>query len=467
MGDGHASGCLTTRARAPNLTFHCQLALRWSSPPTDQGVPLPVDSPGGSRYVIISSDCHAGADLRDYKPYLEQRWHEEFDAWAANYFDPWADIDAESEWKAGVSSFMSPLNWDSNKRLEALETEGIVAEVVFPNTVPPFFPNGLLAAPGPRTADEYDRRWAGIKAHNRWLKDFCDDAPGRRFGVAQVFIDNVEDTVAEIRWAKEAGLRQVLLPSDHHLKLHNLYYGSLEPIWSVCEELDMPIGRHGSVVGSDAEPDSIDAAHAVGVLETLYFGQRSLAQLILSGVFERHPNLKFVFTELGAGAWYVNTMAALDRFCTGAKADGTIINMFAGNAVGKLSLLAERILRTAGVPRCGRDPGSPRDPPPHRARRSHVGRGLPAPRGHRSVHDGVPAGALSASPEEEVRQLLAGNAADVYGADLEFLQRVADVVGPTVEEIASPLLPEEVPDDPNFRQLIGYSGLSSMLSRKA
>jgi len=25
-------------------------------------------------YVIISSECHAGADLRDYKPYLERRW---------------------------------------------------------------------------------------------------------------------------------------------------------------------------------------------------------------------------------------------------------------------------------------------------------------------------------------------------------------------------------------------------------
>ena len=119
----------------------------------------------------------------------------------------------------------------------------------------------------------------------------------------QVLIDDVDDAVREIGWAKEAGMRQVLLPSDHHLKLHQLYYASLDPIWSVCEDLDMPIGRHGSVVGSDAEVESIDAAHAIGVLETTYFGQRSLAQLILSGVFERHPRLKFVFTELGAGAW--------------------------------------------------------------------------------------------------------------------------------------------------------------------
>jgi hypothetical protein len=82
-----------------------------------------MDSDGTNRpYAIISSDCHAGADLRDYKPYLERRWHEEFDTWASSYTDAWAGIDTESEYKAGVSSFLSPLNWDSSKRLEVLES---------------------------------------------------------------------------------------------------------------------------------------------------------------------------------------------------------------------------------------------------------------------------------------------------------------------------------------------------------
>jgi predicted TIM-barrel fold metal-dependent hydrolase len=416
---------------------------------------MPVDSSAGRRYVLISSDCHAGADLLDYKPYLEQRWHDEFDAWTNEYFDPWADIDAESEWKAGVSSFMSPLNWDSNKRLEALETEGIVAEVIFPNTVPPFFPNGLLAAPGPRNRDEYERRWAGIKAHNRWLKDFCDEAPGRRFGVAQLFIDNVDDAVAEIRWAKEAGLRQVLLPSDHHLKLHNLYYRSLDPIWSVCEELDMPIGRHGSVVGSDAELDSIDSAHAIGVLETTYFGQRSLGQLILSGVFERHPNLKFVFTELGAGKWYVDAITGLDRFCQGAAIDGTIVNMFAGRAVAKLSMMpseygSRQVYFGAAVTpevldihhEIGLDP-------------LMWGADFPHHEGTAPYTNLVLRATLSSTPEDEIRQILGGNAARLYGADLDFLQAVANGVGPTVDEIAKPLRPEEAPRDPNFWMLTG------------
>src|SRR5215468_5850527 len=123
---------------------------------------MPGPDPATRRYVLISTDCHAGADLRDYKPYLESRWHDEFDAWADGFFDLWGDIDAESDFKAGISSYLSPLNWVSTKRTEALEAEGVAAEVIFPNTVPPFFPAGALAAPGPRTPEEYDRRWAGI-----------------------------------------------------------------------------------------------------------------------------------------------------------------------------------------------------------------------------------------------------------------------------------------------------------------
>ena len=411
---------------------------------------------GGSasrRYVLISTDCHAGADLRDYKPYLEKRWHDDFDRWADGYFDLWGDIDTESEWKAGVSSYMSPLNWDSDKRTEALETEGIVAEVIFPNTVPPFFPNGALAAPGPRSREEYECRWAGLKAHNRWLKDFCDLAPGRRFGIAQIFIDDVDDTLAEIRWAKEAGMRGVLLPADHHLKLHNLYYTKYEPMWALCEELDMPIGRHGATVGSDEDAGAIDAAHAMGVFETLYFAQRTLAQLIFAGVFERHPRLKVVFTETGTGSWVLDMATTLDQFVRSAKVPGAISTMFAGPAVEKLSLLpSEYARRSCWVSALvnGTDP----------ERREEIGidrlmwgADFPHHEGTAPYTKVALRGTISGVPEDDIRQIVAGNAAELYGADLEYLQGLADRVGPTVEEIATPLREDEIPADPNFRHL--------------
>ena len=422
---------------------------------------------GSDRYVVISSDCHAGADLPDYKSYLERKWHDEFDAWAQSYFDPWADIDTESEWKAGVSSFMSPLNWDSAKRLEALETESIVAEVIFPNTVPPFFPNGSLAAPGPRTREEYEHRWAGIRAHNRWLKDFCDAAPGRRFGVAQLLIDDVADAVEEIRWAKEAGLRQVLLPSDHHLKLHNLYYSSLDPIWSVCEELDMPIGRHGSVVGSDLEPDAVDSAHAIGVYETLYFGQRTLPQLILGGVFERHPNLKFVFTELGTGTWTADLIGSMDGFVHGSRMTGSIIEMFASKATSKLSKLPSEYCRDNVYLGVMVTPSS-------MARRDEIGLDRMMWGADFPHHEGTAPysklalrGTMAGYPTDDIRKLLGTNAAELYNADLDLLQVEANRVGPSVDEVNEPLRADEIPEDPNFGFIVeAHLGLSNIVGPK-
>ena len=43
-------------------------------------------------YVVISADCHGGADIADYRPYLESRYHDDFDAWAATFENPYDDI---------------------------------------------------------------------------------------------------------------------------------------------------------------------------------------------------------------------------------------------------------------------------------------------------------------------------------------------------------------------------------------
>jgi hypothetical protein len=42
-------------------------------------------------------------------------------------------------------------------------------------------------------------------------------------------------------------------------------------------------------------------------------------------------------------------------------------------------------------------------------------------------------------PEPEVRSMLAGNAAAVYGFDLDALAVVAERIGPTVDQVAKPL----------------------------
>ncbi len=33
----------------------------------------------GENYVVISADCHGGANVADYRPYLQTQYHDDFD----------------------------------------------------------------------------------------------------------------------------------------------------------------------------------------------------------------------------------------------------------------------------------------------------------------------------------------------------------------------------------------------------
>jgi hypothetical protein len=57
------------------------------------------------RYVVISADMHGGSDLLGYRPYLERRWHDEFDAWAATAGSRWAAASTDSENAAALYGF--------------------------------------------------------------------------------------------------------------------------------------------------------------------------------------------------------------------------------------------------------------------------------------------------------------------------------------------------------------------------
>jgi predicted TIM-barrel fold metal-dependent hydrolase len=407
-------------------------------------------SASAKNYVVISSDTHCGADLHDYKPYLEREYHDEFDAWAATFEDPWSHVDAQVEFKSGVSSFLSDVNWESQKRLEFLEAQGIAAEVCFPNTIPPFFPSGMISAPAPGSppADRhlYELRFAGLRAHNRWLADFCRMVPGRRAGLAQVFISDVEDTIAEVKRARDDGLCGVLLPSDHFTQLQNVYYTKYEPLWSVLEDLDMSVGRHGGIT-CEAEGPETGACAAVGLLEALFFAKRVINALILTGIFERHPKLRFVITETTA-AWVPSYVALLDGFMAEAAIPGTLSNIM-GDAASKIltkqpsEYFAEHCyvgsFFTDGDIRQRHEIGVDRlmwgaDYPHHEGTNQHTMLAL------RRNFAGL--------PDEEIRMMLGGTAAEVYGFDIDRLQAVADRIGPTVAEVNVPLADEDRPRYP-------------------
>jgi predicted TIM-barrel fold metal-dependent hydrolase len=390
-------------------------------------------------YVVISADCHGGGNIADYRPYLDARYHDDFDDWFATFENPYEDIaDADAS-----------RNWDSSRRLHELEADGVVAEVIFPNTVPPFFPkSSLVQQPPGAGAGDLERRWAGLQAHNRWLADFCADAPGRRAGICQIMLHDVDGAVAEIRWAADHGLTGgVLLPgAPPGSGVPPLYAPDYEPIWTVCEEVGLPINHHSGSAAPDYGP--YPAASAMFLLEVTWWAHRTLWHLIYSGVMERHPDLQFVFTEQGS-AWLPEELMRLDyyrdRLRGAGGAAGSQEAKF-GESTHELSLkpseyfarqchLGSSFIRrpevdirhTIGVDRIMWGSDFP-----------HLEGCWPHSRRHLRL-------AFSGVPENEVRAMVGLNAAEVYGFDLDALTPLAAEFGPSPAEVAEPLAPGDIP----------------------
>ena len=393
-----------------------------------------MTSTGSEHYTIISADCHAGGNHAQYREYLDSAYVDDFDAWRGKYSNPFRDLQDDGRSR----------NWDDARRNGDLDAEGVAAEVVFPNTVPPFFPTGVVIAPAPTPA-ELPMRLAGIRAHNRWLADFVAAFPERRCGQAQIFLNDVDEAVKDVRWCKEHGINGVLLPgvspdTPWIEPLSSTYY---DPLWAVCQELDMPVTHHAGGSGIPKVADT-PIRNLIFVMETGFYANRAFWHMIWGGVFERFPNLKLVLTEQGTD-WVLPTLNKMESFYRQVKA-GRIGELgVPDEAVGKLSpkeIFNRNIWIGASFPGKGdaalfHEIGVDRlmwgsDYPHHEATSPFSIESL------RRSFEGW--------SEADLRKILAGNAAEVYGFDLDKLAPLAEKIGPTVDELATPLdrIPEGV-----------------------
>ena len=319
--------------------------------------------------------------------------------------------------------------------------------MLFPNTVPPFFEEGSLLALPPTEAD-YERRWAGVQAHNRWLVDFCAQTPGRRAGVAQIFANNIDDALAEVRWAAEHihPTGGILLPSlPPGADLPGLWDPAWEPVWALCEELDLPVNIHGGA-GLPDYGDS-EVARAMMLIELPWFSHRSMWHLIFGGVLERHPTLKVVLTEQGL-AWLPRGLETLDWFYGRMTMGGAAEAAYFGVAAQGMSMTpSEYFARNVWV-------GASFLRATESAVRHEVGVGRimwgsDYPHTEGSYPQSLMAlrAAFGTCDPAETKVMLEDNVAAVYGFDLEALRPVGDRIGPTVAEVATPLAVEDYPTD--------------------
>jgi predicted TIM-barrel fold metal-dependent hydrolase len=392
------------------------------------------------RYVVVSSDAHAGAPITGYRPYLAPRWRDEFDAWAAAVVNPWHDVNDAT-------------NWDSDARLAAMDADGVSGELIFPNTLPPFYDVMTHLSGVPRDRETFERRWAGLQAHNRWIVEFCAAAPERRRAVVQLLPNDLDAAVAELRWAAEqrvvGGVMLPAVPPNHEVAPY--YDRRYDPLWEAAVEVGLPVHQHQGSGNPDPAPGS-DAGESVRFVDNELWTRLTMSHLIVGGVFERHPELKVVWTEMFGLRWALDD---LERMTRGLR---TVQSRHAGDP-HQLNFH-----HTFGSPTTE---GLRLTPMEYFGRNCYIGASLvssfdvPYLRplgldrvmwGHDAPHpegsDGHTTEALRSlfhdlSPDE-CRQVLTTNAAELYHFDLDVLTPVAERIGPRIDDVRRPL--DDTPD---------------------
>ena len=269
------------------------------------------------RYLVISSDCHAGLPPERYRDYLDPGYRDAFDAAlpiqiaateeAARRF---LVADINEEWRKGCGDQLSGA-WDHDMRIQVLDNDGIAGEVIFPDGItemnmPPF--GAGISLPTEEVVPEL--QWAGARAHNRWLAELCQMAPERRAGIAIVPVCwDVDEAVREARWAKENGLRGVMLPvrwGQQDAYNHPKY----DPFWAACQEMELVVNFHS---GPAPMEDYGEGQGMVGIYisEVVWWLVRPLTFMIWGGVFERFPRLRVAMTE-GTSVWVPEYLQLLD-----------------------------------------------------------------------------------------------------------------------------------------------------------
>lgn len=298
--------------------------------------------------IIVSSDSHAGMPKERWADYLESRYHDLIPRLHEDnevYPTAISLLTAKKGTSAGFPEHQEAhrSGWhglhDPVLRLADMDREGVAAELIY---------HGDFRL-GDLFHNTSNRRYplavweAGARAWNRWAADTFGFARDRFLVTGAIGpCHDMASTLAELDFLADHGFAGTYLPGYmSHPGTPALADPYWEPFWSACEERALAIVVHAGFgweqgvafeqlekicgdVGAAAGSTDREAlfAHADAVTDdsvSFFFefansvrSRRPLWQLTLGGVFDRHPRLKLLLTEIRVD-WIPATLHHLDE----------------------------------------------------------------------------------------------------------------------------------------------------------
>ena len=211
--------------------------------------------------------------------------------WHAPYPDaPWRYEDAH------------PAAWHADARLAWMDENGLYSQVLYPNTIA-FHTARLLTM-------DAQLRLEIFQAYNDFLSEFCSADPNRLIPLANLPWWDLDQSVVELERCYELGHKGLNFGWQfERTGLPPLRSGYWDPVLKRAEEMGWSVNFHTAfnetfvedqgLVAKAMEMTSIDLTKVSA--ETFLANARCISELILGGICERYPTLKFVSVESGVG----------------------------------------------------------------------------------------------------------------------------------------------------------------------
>jgi predicted TIM-barrel fold metal-dependent hydrolase len=159
-----------------------------------------------------------------------------------------------------------------------------------------------------------------LEAVNLWMSDAVGEHRDRLLPVACLRYDDLDWVVAELRRTRERGSRTFLISSEPAGGIPPSS-PDFDPVWAAATELGMVpllhIGMSPAMIHPGwANTDDPGLIRLLSILQPEQSAEIFLTAIVVGGVFERHPDLTVLISELGID-WLPRLAARLDGMAVG------------------------------------------------------------------------------------------------------------------------------------------------------
>jgi predicted TIM-barrel fold metal-dependent hydrolase len=205
-----------------------------------------------------------------------------------------------------------PAAFEAAARITRMDSEGIVAEVPYPNLLG-FSAHAFLDLGDPALMLDC------IRAYNDFLVEWASPDPSRFVLLTSLPFWDVEASVAEIERCYEMGHRGILFATKpYKVGMPRISDEHWDPVFRACEERGLSVNFHVGFQDMNADDmrnmigqRAARSEYALRSSLVIVGLSEGLGEIILGGVCHRFPNLKFVSVESGFG-WVPYFIELLD-----------------------------------------------------------------------------------------------------------------------------------------------------------